>query len=247
MASDESQEEESGPLGIVGKSLWKENMFAGGFPGGEAFFKKWVEEGALGDIPDVPKAMQPSSDFVPKVLEKTGVLAALDKLEFFGDFLTDNEPDENEQTMKEEKGSKPKSKSKVEYRKASTLDDDMPPSEILTTDIPDEDLYSEYYPSSVRNLAPEIIIRSEGMSTDCVSISMTEVTASPTDLYYPKETKNKAPFIDIYYPGSEDKASVNLRMDVVEPLPTSKVEAEAMQPSAKAIIGPGGGLKLTFE
>nr|7Y4L_WA Chain WA, CaRSPs2 [Porphyridium purpureum]7Y4L_cA Chain cA, CaRSPs2 [Porphyridium purpureum] len=39
---------------------WK-TEFAGGFPGGEAFYKKWIEEGAKGDVPALEEELQPRS------------------------------------------------------------------------------------------------------------------------------------------------------------------------------------------
>uniref|UniRef100_A0A7S0ZES9 Uncharacterized protein n=1 Tax=Timspurckia oligopyrenoides TaxID=708627 RepID=A0A7S0ZES9_9RHOD len=41
---------------------WK-NELCGGFPGGEAFFKQWLAEGATGDVPALDESKQPKSDF----------------------------------------------------------------------------------------------------------------------------------------------------------------------------------------
>ncbi|KAA8498028.1 hypothetical protein FVE85_5613 [Porphyridium purpureum] len=37
---------------------WKTEL-AGGFPGGEVMYKKWIEEGTMGDVPDLDEDLQP--------------------------------------------------------------------------------------------------------------------------------------------------------------------------------------------
>jgi len=44
---------------------WK-NLFAGGFPGGEFFYKKWIGEGAKDTVPNLDDELQPSATPVPK-------------------------------------------------------------------------------------------------------------------------------------------------------------------------------------
>eukprot|EP00187_Rhodella_violacea_P017746 CAMPEP_0184731428 /NCGR_PEP_ID=MMETSP0314-20130426/50863_1 /TAXON_ID=38298 /ORGANISM="Rhodella maculata, Strain CCMP 736" /LENGTH=208 /DNA_ID=CAMNT_0027197817 /DNA_START=18 /DNA_END=644 /DNA_ORIENTATION=- len=39
---------------------WKDYL-SGGFPGGEAFFKKWIADGMTGDVPSLEKESQPSA------------------------------------------------------------------------------------------------------------------------------------------------------------------------------------------
>lgn len=253
-ADDKQEDEDSSPLAMLGKSLWKESYFSGGFPGGEASLRKWIEEGMTADIPDMPKAMQPSAEFIPKVLEKTGILAALDKIEFFPGFPGDDESDD-ESDDEPKSQSKTKSKSMTKSKTEEAFDPksserrkpEIPPSEILKTEIPDEDLYKKYFPSEVRNIAPEISIRYNKDRFDRVGVAMTEVSASYTDLHFPKETKNKAPFIQIFYPNSLSAASVGVSLETVDPLPTLPVPRKAGQLVTNLVPGSGGGLKLSFE
>lgn len=46
----------------AGRSEWKEGYFSGGFPGGEVGLLKWIEDGMVGDVPDVPQGLQPRSE-----------------------------------------------------------------------------------------------------------------------------------------------------------------------------------------
>uniref|UniRef100_A0A7S0ZJ31 Uncharacterized protein n=1 Tax=Timspurckia oligopyrenoides TaxID=708627 RepID=A0A7S0ZJ31_9RHOD len=43
--------------------MWKTEL-TGGFPGGEAFYKKWISEGMTGDIPALDEKRQPKGDYV---------------------------------------------------------------------------------------------------------------------------------------------------------------------------------------
>eukprot|EP00181_Compsopogon_caeruleus_P003212 CAMPEP_0184686060 /NCGR_PEP_ID=MMETSP0312-20130426/21175_1 /TAXON_ID=31354 /ORGANISM="Compsopogon coeruleus, Strain SAG 36.94" /LENGTH=126 /DNA_ID=CAMNT_0027140777 /DNA_START=124 /DNA_END=504 /DNA_ORIENTATION=+ len=42
--------------------MWKESWFTGGFPGGEGFFRQWVDDGMTGAVPDLEPERQPSAD-----------------------------------------------------------------------------------------------------------------------------------------------------------------------------------------
>lgn len=44
---------------MFGSSLWRENIFVGGFPGGEEAFNDWVDCGARHNVPDLPDFLQP--------------------------------------------------------------------------------------------------------------------------------------------------------------------------------------------
>lgn len=45
---------------VFGGSRWRENVFVGGFPGGERALFDWIDDGAEADVPDVPDFLQPN-------------------------------------------------------------------------------------------------------------------------------------------------------------------------------------------
>lgn len=231
MAADTDSKEPS-RFTTVGNSLWKENVFTGGFPGGEAFYRAWTDDGMTKNVPDMPADMQSNAKFKPEVEEKTGLIARLDAMEFFkGAFV---------------KSPKPTPPSGEDGEEAPEED---PESEAKNSDVaPDESLYSAYFPASIRNLAPEItMVYEKSFEKDRVSMAMTEVTASATDVYYPKQMKNKAPIIDISYNGSLVGASVSVRMGDIEGLPTMPSPANVGDPVTALVPGRGGGLKLEIS
>eukprot|EP00178_Gracilaria_changii_P000592 TRINITY_DN1073_c0_g1_i1.p1 TRINITY_DN1073_c0_g1~~TRINITY_DN1073_c0_g1_i1.p1 ORF type:complete len:266 (-),score=51.72 TRINITY_DN1073_c0_g1_i1:3108-3905(-) len=210
----------------VGKTSFKENIFTGGMPGGEAFYKAWVEDGMKKDFPDVPEKFQPKAAYKPKKEVKTGLLATLDKTEFFKGFTMPTEDEELEDAQTEQD--------------APATDDSEAPSPLL---------YEKYFPAYRLHKAPEIkIVFENDYLLDSVSVAMTEVTASATDLYYPKETKNKAPVIDVSYNGSLAMASVSVSLKLIEGLPTLPPPPKAEGDIITSLVpGSGGGLKLQFE
>lgn len=185
MAADNSSDaDDPKPVGSAGKSLWKEDLFVGGFPGGEGFFKKWVEDGMLGDVPDIPKAFQPSSEFNPKEVVKEGFLAALDKIEFFKgveaieNFLTGD--DGNQEPSSPSPSSSSKTKPSVQASKPQKKEDFVPPA-TKDSEVPDKSLYTEYFPDSYLNKAPMIDIHYSGsLSTASVRVSLETVEPLPT-------------------------------------------------------------------
>lgn len=251
MDSNSTDSDDPKPYGSAGKSQWKDNLFVGGFPGGESFFKKWVEEGLSGDVPDIPKAFQPSSEFKPKKAIKEGLLNALDKIEFFQgleDLVSDID-DEDDEEEKEGSSQVKKSSTSGNAPKsyAVEVDEEDTPSGGLDSEVPDKSLYEKYFPDEYRNKAPEIIIDYNKNSRDRVGVAMTPVTASHTDLYYPKEMKNKAPIIDIYYTGSLKNAFVQVSFREV--IPPSKLPDTPTKGSVVTTMkeGSGGGLKLDIS
>lgn len=239
MSEAKTDSSEPAAVGIAGKSQWKENLFAGGFPGGEAYFKEWIEKGMGGDVPDMPKSMQPSAEFKPTTVPRTGVLATLDKTEFFKDFVGKETEEESAET--EEAGAE-----SIAFQTGVEVDE-ITPDKILETEIPSDEVYGKYFPSHIRNLAPMIDIQYNKSPYDKVGVSMNPVNASYTDVYYPKETKNKAPFLDIFYSGSLATASVRLSLDFVEGLPTLPPPTKSNDATVHLEPGSGGGLKLNFE
>ncbi|PXF49306.1 hypothetical protein BWQ96_00880 [Gracilariopsis chorda] len=215
----------------VGKTKFKENVFTGGMPGGEAFYRAWIEDGMEKDVPDVPSGFQPKAAFKPKEEVKTGILADLDKTEFFEGFNMPAESDEEKPASGEEK------------------EGETVPEQAADDSGPNPALYEKYFPDSVRNKAPEIkIVYENDYLKDRVSVAMTEVTASFSDVYYPKEMKNKAPVIDISYNGNLATASVSVSMEHIEGLPTLPPPPKAEGDTITSLVpGAGGGLKLQFD
>lgn len=216
----------------VGKTKFKENIFTGGLPGGEAFYRAWIADGMEKDVPDVPASYQPKAAYKPKKEVKKGVLADLDKTEFFDGFTMPSESEEEEGTASDEE------------EKGETV-----PEQISEDSAPNPELYEKYFPDSVRNKAPEIkIVFENDYLIDRVSVAMTEVTASFSDVYYPKEMKNKAPVIDISYDGNLANASVSVSMKDIEGLPTLPPPPKAKGDIITSLVpGSGGGLKLKFD
>lgn len=210
--------------------MWKENVFTGGFPGGEAFYRAWTDDGMTKNVPDMPADMQSDAKFTPEVEERKGLIARLDALEYFkGAFVKSPGPTPPSGEDDEE------------------APEDDPESEEKSSDVaPDESLYSAYFPASIRNLAPEItMVYEKSFEKDRVCMAMTEVTASATDVYYPKEMKNKAPIIDVSYNGSSlAGASISVRMGDIEGLPTLPPPATVGDSVTTLVPGRGGGLKL---
>lgn len=224
------------PFAAVGDSLWKENVFTGGFPGGEAFFKAWAADGMSKDVPDMPSNMQSSATFKPPVEEKTGLIPKLDAMEYFKGAFVRAEPSQAPPSSMQ-KGVEEGAGEQAADPTTESKDVDSPP---------DESLYSAYFPAKVRNLAPEInIVYEKSFAKDRVYMAMTEVTASATDVYFPKEMKNKAPIIDISYNGSSlAGASVSVRMDDIGGLPTLPNPSQVGESKTSLVPGRGGGLRV---
>lgn len=229
MAADK-ESEESPVFAKPGKSMWKESLFTGGFPGGEQFYKAWAEDGMTKDVPDMPESMQSRSEFVPKEEVKGGILGKLDNLEFFKGSFVKEDPVE------------------APPEEASGASAEPTISGTSESDAPDESLYAPYFPAHVRNLAPDIkLVYEKDFAKDRVYMSMTEVTASPTDVYFPKEMKGKAPIIEISYNGSSlAGASVSVRLDDITGPPTLPPPPKKGDAVTTLEPGRGGGLKLSY-
>lgn len=218
-----------GEYGKAGKSMWKENYFTGGMPGGEAFYLAWIKDGMTKDVPDMPDSLQARSEYTAPDTEKKGLLGMLDRTEFFSNFIG-----QKEQEPVEVDSTDPS---------VTAVAVSVPKPE----DGPDPALFEQYYPEATRYLAPEININYEkNFLRDRVSLAMTEVTASATDVYFPKDTKGKAPIIEIFYNGRIGSAGVSVKFDHVEGLPTLPPPASAGQAVTTLVPGPGGGLKLNY-
>lgn len=219
---------------VGGGSKWRENIFVGGFPGGEEGYRSWVESGMEGDVPDVPEFLQPKTEFENSVdsREKPGVLKLVEKMEFFPK-LKGKEGSADSDAAEGE--------SESETDAAETKEIDV---------IPSEDLYAKYFPASTRNLAPKIIIQYDKSKPrdDKVGVAMFEVTAEASDLYFPADYSGMAPFIDIQYDGSNlATAKVGVSMQKVEGLPTLTAPVPNGETITKLVAGNSGGLKLEFE
>ncbi|GAB0494133.1 hypothetical protein MMPV_005423 [Pyropia vietnamensis] len=108
---------------------------------------------------------------------------------------------------------------------------------------PNPALYEKYYPADKRYVAPNINV-SEADQT--VSMNMLPVEAGFYERFYPKETLNKAPIIDIFYSGALSTASVSLKMAEVEPLPAVTLVPKG-DVQTSLVPSAGGGLKLDFS
>eukprot|EP00177_Eucheuma_denticulatum_P007965 GFKZ01014507.1.p2 GENE.GFKZ01014507.1~~GFKZ01014507.1.p2 ORF type:complete len:272 (-),score=47.82 GFKZ01014507.1:1632-2447(-) len=227
MAADtEDPPKESPVFGKAGDSMWKESLFTGGFPGGEAFYKAWAEDGMTKDVPDMPESMQSKNDFKPKTVTKGGVLGKLDATEFFKSFA-DQVKEEEEESGEEE----------VQPVTGVKIEDDP---------VPDESLYKMYYPASIRYKAPEIDIVYGG-AYDKVGVAMTGVTATASEVYFPRESQGKAPVIEIFYNGTMASAYVKMSMQDIDGLPTLPPPPKEGDAVTKLVPGRGGGLKLEFS
>lgn len=228
--SMEAKEKSPSMWSSAGETMFKENIFTGGMPGGEAFYRAWLADGMSKEMPDVPASSQPSAEFKEVVEIKTGISALLDRTEFFKGFtMPSDEPDKIASEDDEE--TEPLNPKEA---------DDAPP---------DPALYEMYYPTEVRNKAPEIKIEYyNDYLRDNISMAMTEVSASFTDLYFPKDMKNRAPVIDVCYHGSLAHASVTLTMKPIFGPPTlPPPPKQAGDIITKLVPGVGGGLKLEFD
>lgn len=212
----------------IGKgSKWRENIFVGGFPGGEQFLNNWLDKGAKDKIPDLPEYLQSAADFKESVDSRAvkGKLQKLDDTEFFPEFFGQKNADDTVVSSDE-----------VEEE---AVDEDVPPS---------ESLYSKWFPANHRNLAPVISMVSEGdFNKDRVSVAMTEICANAADVHFPKEYSGKAPLISISYNGNLATASITVQMADVNPLPTIAPPVANGETITKLVPGAGGGLKLDFE
>lgn len=187
-------------------------------------------------VPDMPENMQASGPPAGKVKEDKGLLGKLDATEFFKNFVG----------VKEEKPDEPDVEPVPISVTAAGAAFDF--GDAADPDAPDPALYEQYYPAGIRYLAPEILIQYEdNFCIDRVGVAMTEVTASATDVYFPKETKGKAPMIDVSYNGSLNTASVQVSMKDVEGLPTLPPPAKQGEAVTVLTPGAGGGLKLEYS
>lgn len=80
---------EDGEVAPTKGSQWKENPFTGGIPGGEAFYKQWIEDGMEGDFADMPERMQPSQPKLEAQQKAPSLLDRIDSMEFFKEFEGD--------------------------------------------------------------------------------------------------------------------------------------------------------------
>lgn len=207
-------------------SKWRENVFVGGFPGGEESFLNWVEKGMGEEVPDLPEYLQPKKEFEDSKDSRAvkNVIQRLDDIEFFPDFFGKKSDEEESASV----DSAP-----------APVDDDTPP---------DESLYARYFPRERRNLAPIITMVNENdFIKDRVSMAMGEITAQAADVHFPKEYSGKAPIISISYNGNLATASVSVKMADISPLPTIAPPVADGETVTKLVPGPGGGLKLEFE
>lgn len=71
-------------------SSWRETFFgvgvAGGIPGGEKFYRDWVDSGMEGEFSDMPEKLQPGQPKVEKPKSAPTLLERVDKMEFFKDY-----------------------------------------------------------------------------------------------------------------------------------------------------------------
>lgn len=250
---------EGGPrqYGKAGKSMWKEDPFRGGFPGGEPALLDWISGGMKDEVPDVPEVLQPTSAFKPSPEADRGILGKLDKLEFFKktfrkfiggpsvDIDISGPPDTSDST---DEGNELSVKPVDPVPAPVTPNEDSAPG-ALSTEVPDESLYEMYYPKDTRFLAPDITIEYDEKSEmyKRVGMAMSEVTASVTDVYYPKETKNFAPVINVFYRGSLATASVSIAFDEIDPLPTLPPPAKDGAAVTTLVPGRGEGLQLNYD
>jgi len=240
---------------VGGASKWRENLFTGGFPGGEAAFREWLEAGMEGEVDDLPKYLQPTTSFEKSTDSRfvPGVLETAERGEFFKAFkdavknVVSSSPTDNTNST---------DAPAVELKFGSG-DDGAPSSTIAVADraaptaptdqVPPESLYEAYFPADKRNLAPHIeIVYEKNAVKDRVGVSMQEVAYNGTENYFPKEYSGMAPFIDIQYTGNLATAKVGVRMDMVSPLPSPAPPVAKGETVTTLVPGSGGGLKLDF-
>lgn len=224
---------EDGEVTPTKGSKWKENLFTGGIPGGEQFYKEWIEKGMTAEFQDMPDRLQPTAPERKKAPKDRGLLGKLDATEFFsGDFVKGTTAVEEETTEEESVGT------------SGPIVEDTDTGD---AEAPDEALFAPYFPKETRNLAPDFSFVSEGdFYKDRVSMAMTEVTAKASEVYFPKEMSGKAPIIDIFYAGTPTTASISVSMQDIEPLPALPAPPKAGEPTTAMVTGPGGGLKLEY-
>jgi len=240
----------------LGFGKWK-----GGFPGGEDFFKKWVDDGMTGEVPDLPEELQSKTPF-----EEPD--AVIDPREWYADMIPVPEglisqPKVSEMIGKAgnavaeavddlaaatgtagaaaaaASGAVKKVTKKVGGASATGAGQAASPSD----DGPNPALYEKFYPADKRYLAPHIAISE---ANDKVGLSMNAVEAGFYERYFPKERLNKAPIIDIFYSGALNTASVSLKMAEVEGLPAVAVVPKG-DVQTSLVPSSGGGLKLNFS
>lgn len=244
-----SDDKESPAYGKAGDSMWKENPFTGGIPGGETFYRSWIESGMKGDFPDLPDSLQPKTDFNPPSEEADGLLAKLDEIEFFPKFVSKK----TKELPIEQSPSAAPDLSEQRGVPELVIDRNAAPEPVIEQRAAPEpvtviDEVEKYFPAERRNLAPFLdIVHTKDCIEDRVYLAMKEVTASATDLYYPKHRKNKAPVIEIQYYGSLAAASVSVSMPVIEPLPTIPPPPRVGDAVTTLVPGSGGGLKLNYQ
>lgn len=241
----------------IGYGKWK-----GGFPGGEAFFKQWLDEGMTGDVPDMPDELQSRTEFeapepkvdprewyadmvpVPKGLTSKPKLS--ETLSAAGSAV--ESAVDNVASAASESGAvvaavasdgvsgAKKAAKKVAKKVGATTSNDG-------AEGPDPALYEKYYPADKRNLAPNINLSDTDQR---VSMNMAPVESGFYERFYPKETLNKAPVIDIFYSGALSTASVSLKMAEVEGLPALAIVPKG-EVQTSLVPSAGGGLKLDFS
>lgn len=65
-----------------GTSQWRDNVFVGGFPGGELALRDWIETGANDAVPDVPDFLQPRHSKYMQEPKKDHGLTEVEKKSF---------------------------------------------------------------------------------------------------------------------------------------------------------------------
>eukprot|EP00172_Hildenbrandia_rubra_P000780 Plantae.Rhodophyta-Hildenbrandia_rubra.ctg14368.p1 GENE.Plantae.Rhodophyta-Hildenbrandia_rubra.ctg14368~~Plantae.Rhodophyta-Hildenbrandia_rubra.ctg14368.p1 ORF type:complete len:288 (-),score=78.62 Plantae.Rhodophyta-Hildenbrandia_rubra.ctg14368:896-1759(-) len=210
------------------KSLWVDNAFTGGFPGGEAFFLKWTEGGMKEKVPDLDDKYQPDAKKEIKGFVRDTPL--MDKFEYFKEFVGISSGDKEEKGEEEEE----------EEEEGEDGGEEK---------VPDESLYERWFPKERRNLAPMIEMVSVGdYRSDRVGMRMGEVEASAVDVWISKERKNMAPFIEIEYGGGGlGVAGVRVSMKEVQGLPTLAPPGKQGDTVTTLTPGSGGGFKLDFS
>lgn len=78
---------EDGEFSSAKNNKWRENIFTGGIPGGEVFYRDWIANGMKDNIPDLPDKLQPTSEPQVKPKKSLGILGKLDRMEFLKGFV----------------------------------------------------------------------------------------------------------------------------------------------------------------
>jgi hypothetical protein len=78
---------EDGEVVSAKGSAWKSTLFGfdvcGGIPGGEVFYREWIENGMTDDFVDMPAKLQPSQPKVQRPPPGPTLLQRVDSMEFF--------------------------------------------------------------------------------------------------------------------------------------------------------------------